>query len=167
MSQLPDADLLTAFDAAVEAFARLPRDRGDAQVPACPGWDVHQLQGHMGQIHGWVATILTTRPEDRPERERGRLPDGTDRHAFVADRAAAARAALVAADPDDTVWTFSGPKPARWWLRRQAHETTLHALDAIEAVGTASLDVPPALAADGVDEVLDVFLRRSPGLQQL
>ena len=44
-------------------------------------------------------------------------------------------------------------------MRRQAHETVLHTVDAAESQGTVtSLD--PALALDGVDEVVTMFFPR-------
>ena len=123
-----DADLLTAFDAAVAAFARLPVGQNKIPVPACPGWNLAELQEHMGQIHRWANVILTTKPKKRPYRDRIPLEKRADRHAFVAEHAAVLRATLVAADLDEEVWTFVGRRPARWWLRRQAHETSVHAL---------------------------------------
>jgi uncharacterized protein (TIGR03083 family) len=151
-------DLLRAFDAAVAAFAQLPRRRERTPVPACPGWDLAELQEHMGQIHRWANVILTTKPKKRPYRDRIPLPERADHHAFVAEHAAVLRETLAAADLDEEVWTFVGPRPARWWLRRQAHETTQHALDGIEAVGEGDLAVSPELAADGVSELFEVFV---------
>jgi uncharacterized protein (TIGR03083 family) len=74
-------------------------------------------------------------------------------------------AALEAADPDADVWTFGLPRTVRFWLRRQAHETTLHAWDAGTASG-AALPIDAELAADGVDEYVDFVprtLKREPG----
>ncbi|PRC62087.1 hypothetical protein C6A85_04950, partial [Mycobacterium sp. ITM-2017-0098] len=30
----------------------------------------------------------------------------------------------------ERVWTFVGPKPAGWWVRRRVHETAVHRIDA-------------------------------------
>jgi uncharacterized protein (TIGR03083 family) len=151
-------DQLRAFDAAVAAFAQLPREQERTRVPACPDWDLAELQEHMGQIHRWVNVILTTKPKKRPYRDRIPLPKRADRHAFVAEHAAVLRETFLATDPDEEVWTFVGPRPARWWLRRQVQETTLHALDAIEAVGEGDLAVSPEVAVDGVSELFEVFV---------
>jgi uncharacterized protein (TIGR03083 family) len=155
---LSDAELLAAFDAAVAALAAVPADQGRSMVPACPDWTVDELFEHVSRVHRWATQILTTKPETRPHRDRSPLADDVDRHSYVAEGAAALRAALVATDLDEVVWTFAGPAPARWWLRRQAQETTLHALDAIEAAGQGDLPVSPELAVDGVSELLDVFV---------
>jgi uncharacterized protein (TIGR03083 family) len=161
--ELSDDALLSAFDAAVAAFARLPVGRDRTPVPSCPGWDLAALQEHLGQVHRWANLILTTKPEKRPVRDRTPLGPGADRHAFVAEGAAELRERFLAEDLDEPVWTFVGRRPARWWLRRQAQETTLHALDAIDATGEGDLaghglEVSPELAVDGVDELLDVFV---------
>ena len=56
--------------------------------------------------------------------------------------------------------------PARgFWARRQCHETTMHAVDALAAsLGRAprpdEVWVDPELAGDGIDELLGGFLTR-------
>jgi uncharacterized protein (TIGR03083 family) len=44
-------------------------------------------------------------------------------------------------------------RPADFWLRRRAHEAAVHLADAQLAAGQDA-DLPPGLAADGVDEWL-------------
>ncbi len=45
-----------------------------------------------------------------------------------------------------------------WWMRRQMHETIVHRWDVERSLGsTTSMD--PAVAADGIDDYLDVFVR--------
>jgi hypothetical protein len=67
---------------------------------------------------------------------------------------------LRAAHPEDACWTFSdGHRTEAFWPRRQAHETWVHLVDLEQVLGRTS-DIPASLAADGVDEVLDVFLPR-------
>jgi uncharacterized protein (TIGR03083 family) len=153
---LTDEQLLAAFDHAVAAFAALPPERAASPVPACPGWSLADLLEHQGGVHRWASLVLTTRPETRPARDRTPLPAAVDRWAYLTEGAAELRALLAATDFDETVWTFAGHRPARWWLRRQAHETVVHAGDGAEAVGTAFV-ADPAVAADGVAEVFEVF----------
>jgi hypothetical protein len=55
------------------------------------------------------------------------------------------------------VWSFTGPTPASFWIRRMAHETLVHQADAQLAAGARAfprecaaqpqLDVPPAAFA--------------------
>ena len=65
---------------------------------------------------------------------------------------------------DKAVFTLAGVQPASWWIRRMAHETAIHWL-AERAAGLGPDGGPPAgflpeLAADGVEEVLDVMFPR-------
>src|SRR5262249_9501880 len=58
--------------------------------------------------------------------------------------------------------------PRRFWARRQAHETTIHSVDAIAAnLGrlptAADTEIEPVLADDGLDELLIGFLTRGGG----
>jgi uncharacterized protein (TIGR03083 family) len=139
-------------------------------VPTCPDWDVAALLTHQGMVHRWAAANL-------------RGDDGHDPRASVAEAGAATDlldwysrglAALVdtiAATTDDVralVFLKDAPPPRRFWARRQAHETTVHAVDAVSAsLGRwpAADDVvlDPALAADGVDELLTGFVPRGRG----
>ena len=52
------------------------------------------------------------------------------------------------------------------WARRQAHETAVHRVDAQLATGTTVTRCAPAFAADGIDELLVLFVpRRSSKLR--
>jgi uncharacterized protein (TIGR03083 family) len=142
----------------------------DAKVPTCPAWDVTDLVVHQGMVHRWAAANL------RGERDH-------DTAASQAEGRAAARlldwyadglAALidtVRATPDDAkamVFLEDAPPPRRFWARRQAHETTIHGVDAVAAARgrwptAADVDIDPALAADGIDELLMGFITRGKG----
>ena len=66
------------------------------------------------------------------------------------------------------VFLRDAPPPRRFWARRQAHETTIHSVDAIAARcrrwPTASdVAIDPVLAADGIDELLMGFITRGKG----
>ncbi|MET9662961.1 maleylpyruvate isomerase family mycothiol-dependent enzyme, partial [Streptomyces sp. NPDC006510] len=58
-------------------------------------------------------------------------------------------------------WTFlPAPSPLAFWARRQAHETTIHRVDAESARGGRPSPVPDAHAVDGIDELLRGFHAR-------
>jgi uncharacterized protein (TIGR03083 family) len=128
----------------------------EAPVTACPGWTVHDVLVHLAIIHGWAAEIISTRAVDRPKRPREVPPDTTVAE-WIDERAAALTDALASADLDDEVYAFVGPRPIRWWLRRQVHETLVHVWDAQSAIGDPD-PVDPAIAADGLDELLTEFV---------
>jgi len=63
---------------------------------------------------------------------------------------------LAGLDPDEPAWSWAGDHRVGFWQRRMAHETLIHRYDA-EAAAGAPQPLDPALAADGVDEVLAIF----------
>ena len=146
-----------------------------APVPTCPRWTTTDLVRHQGMVHRWAAAHLQGLKGNRPEviakEARTSAPEDFDALlGWLADGAAALVAAAEAAPDDLTAMRFlADPPPARqFWARRQAHETTIHRVDALAArsgrVPTvddiAALDIVPALASDGIDELLTGFLPR-------
>jgi hypothetical protein len=76
-------------------------------------------------------------------------------------------AALRAAPQDLAAMTFlnDAPAPREFWARRQAHETTIHMVDALAAAlgrvpTAAETEIDGALAVDGIDELLRGFFTR-------
>ena len=64
---------------------------------------------------------------------------------------------LESTDPDTPVATFAPPATAGFWGRRMAHETLIHRWDAESAHGQPG-PFDAELAADGIDEGLNVFV---------
>lgn len=130
----------------------------DAPVPTCPGWTVTNLAHHLGTVHRWAAgAVRDGRP---PELEETGPTDRAELVAWYREGADGLAALLTATDVAVEVWSF-GPKPrtARFWSRRQAHETAMHAEDLGLAAG-ARPPLPADLALDGVDEVATMFFPR-------
>jgi uncharacterized protein (TIGR03083 family) len=128
-------------------------------VPTCPEWTVADLVVHVGMVWGWAAEIVTT--GERAQRgEPPTLRSDAELREWAEGEAERLVAALRAADPDAPCWTFGPPPAARFWFRRQALETVLHAWDLQAAVGTPR-SFEPAVAADGIDEHLSVHVPRS------
>lgn len=157
----PALDFVSVFaSAAAEVATILPSADMAAPVPACPAWSTYDLVVHLGNVHAWAATIVETgrsapQQDDRPASRRPRA---------VADwylgKAGDLLAVLRAADPERECWTFSAADHTQgFWQRRQAHETLVHLVDLHQARGSTA-DLPAAVAADGVAEVLEVFLPR-------
>ncbi len=147
----------------------------DAPVPTCPRWAVRDLVAHQGMVHRWATALVRGEPADDPGPEAlvqeglasadplGWLDDGA--------RDLLSALALTPDDPDRRFFLPDAPPGKAAWARRQAHETTVHAVDAMAAaLGHAPLAaqtwVSPALAHDGVDELLLGFVpRRRVGLR--
>lgn len=152
----------------------------DAAVPTCPGWSVDDLVLHTGLVHRWATALL----RGAAPRDAGTIdvPAGAPRDAALAEQVgyvgadpfawydvqcAALLQAVVDTAADAQAWFFlrDAPPPRLAWTRRQAHEVTVHAVDAM----AARLGRPPAarelwfragLAVDGVDELLTGFVPR-------
>jgi len=145
-------------------------DAGHAPtVPGCPGWDLRDLAVHLGGIHRWALDALTEGDPGRPPADRDDdAPAGAaDLRAWFEDGSARLVDALTAAEPRRPCWGF-GPPPrtAAFWQRRMPHETALHAWDAECAIGRPAT-IDPALATDGLDEVVGMFVPRQVRLRRL
>ncbi|MDH2412921.1 maleylpyruvate isomerase family mycothiol-dependent enzyme [Nocardioides sp. CER19] len=153
---------------AMLAFVRYGDRAGlDARVPTCPGWSLRELIAHQGMVHRWATANLRGERTDPDTLERAGLTD-PDPLEWLADGAIDLVTAWTQAPADVATVVFlnDAPGPKQFWARRQCHETTIHAVDAL----AASLGRPPKaeevwvdaeLAADGIDELLCGFLTRS------
>ena len=126
----------------------------DAAVPSCPDWTAADLVDHVAFLFRWWAACLR---EGRRVKRSAVPAAGDDREAAYRAALDDLLAVLGATDPDAPSESFVGPATAGWWFRRGAQETAVHRWDAESAAGTPS-PVDRDLAADGVDELLDVFL---------
>lgn len=146
----------------------------DAAVQTCPGWVARDLLRHLGGVHRWATTCVAEAraepPSESLEALAGGWPCDEERADWFEAGYLALAAALESAPADLRCWTFMpAPSPLAFWSRRQAHETTIHRVDAELAAGRTPdhlSSVTPAFAADGVDELLTGFVpRRSTGLR--
>jgi uncharacterized protein (TIGR03083 family) len=129
----------------------------DAPVPPCPGWTLTDLASHIGGVHRWAAaTIRTGAPGERVLGPSARV----DLVEWMTEGLADLLTLLASADLTAPAWTF-GPEPrlVSFWPRRQAQETSVHLWDGALSQGQTHL-IDPRLAADGIDEVLTVFIPR-------
>lgn len=152
-------DFVEQYLAAAERFAvAVAATPMNAAVPTCPGWTAYDLVCHLGNVHAWAATIVETcrKAPQHNDEPRSRKPKVVSD--WYAGKAEDLYEVLRTADPEAPCWNFaSGAGFAGFWSRRQAHETTIHTVDLLGCTdGTAVVE--PELAADGVDEVLTVFL---------
>ncbi len=154
-------DFVSEFATAAEWFAEhVARVGMRSTVPGCPGWTVLDLVTHMGNEHAWAATVvetgrIATEMRDAPSSTRPRrvaewyLGKAEDLYSVLRD-----------APPERECWNFAfGAGQVGFWSRRQTHETVMHGVDLSQSEGLEER-VPAALAGDGVDETLGVFLHR-------
>lgn len=133
----------------------------DAKVPTCPQWQVRDLVRHTGMVHRWAAAFVAEgHTSYHPD---GGLPDldgdalltwFREGHRQLVDT-------LATAPVDVECWHFlPAPSPLAFWARRQAHETTVHRVDAEAARGGVGSEIAAGFAADGIDELLRGFHAR-------
>jgi uncharacterized protein (TIGR03083 family) len=162
MPQLSPDRYFAEIEASTAGLAEILAEHDQSlPIPTCPQWTLRQLVTHVGRAHRWAAEITRTRSEAFiPFREvpDGKLPDDlAARRAWL--RAGAERIVDAVREADgDIVWSFTGPAPASFWIRRMAHETLVHRADAQLAAGA---EPEPAIdaevAADGIDEWLTLL----------
>ncbi|MFV0137503.1 maleylpyruvate isomerase family mycothiol-dependent enzyme [Streptomyces sp. HMX87] len=134
----------------------------DAKVPSCPGWQIRDLLRHTGMVHRWAAAFVAEghtsyHPDGgQPDLDgAGLLAWFREGHRYLVDT-------LSAAAPDVECWHFlPAPSPLAFWARRQAHETTVHRIDAESATGAAPDGIDAAFAVDGIEELLLGFHARA------
>ena len=137
-----------------------------APVPTCPEWALRDLLAHIGFVHRWatayVAKGLTDMVVEPAENEvLSRATSDELLVSWVDEGHRALVEALSSAPAGLRCWTFlPAPSPLAFWARRQAHETTVHRVDAELTAGQAPSSVGTSLAVDGIDELLLGFLAR-------
>lgn len=132
-----------------------------APVPSCPEWTVEVLVRHVAEVylHKTECMRLGHAPEPWPPDPGGEPP------LHRLDRAYQELAGEFAArDPGSAAYTwYDDDQTVGFWIRRMAQETVIHRVDAELARAAAGIGtvtgIPADLALDGIDEVLDRFLR--------
>jgi uncharacterized protein (TIGR03083 family) len=130
----------------------------DDPVPACPGWDMHQLMAHTSGVHRWVTAMVSQRSRQPiSRRELPAAPQGPAVVDWFEEGAATLIDTLAAAGPEVEVWNWSASLRSYFWFRRQAQETTVHRWDAQSVTGDVE-SVPVDLAIDGIDELMTLWV---------
>ncbi len=128
-----------------------------APVPTCgDDWTLYSLAEHLGLIHRWAERLVRDLSPERIDRAAlgVTVPDAAGMAAWMRAGAAPLVAAFRATNPDAPMWAWGADQHARFWSRRQVHETAVHLHDAELAAGVAVSPIEPAVADDGVDEFL-------------
>jgi len=129
----------------------------DDLVSTCHGWTVRDLAIHVGEFSGFWAHVLCE-GTGRPKTPFPDPPSSGDLAPWVALTLQFLMEELEATPADTAVWTwFEADHTAGFVTRRCAHEVAVHRFDAQSATGIHT-PIPTELAADGIDEVLDVLV---------
>jgi uncharacterized protein (TIGR03083 family) len=159
---------LEGLRSALVAFVRYVDRAGlTTAVPTTPDWTVRQLVAHQGMVHRWAAAIVRGEPADTDAFEADGLRTA-DPVEWLRDGALELTRAISDAPEDLDVLVFlADAGPARqFWARRQCHETTIHAIDALAAAlgrrpRAAETWISTEVAVDGIDELLTGFITRT------
>ena len=138
-------------------------------VPSCPAWSIHDLGEHVGRIHRWATYLVRERAQVRISSNDMGLDSGPLSPAWILEGGSHLLAALRGCDPDVAMWAWGADQHARFWSRRQLHETLVHRIDMELALGVEP-QADPGVAGDGIDEFLVNLphaARFSPGVKEL
>lgn len=132
-----------------------------AAVPTCPGWTAADLVEHVALVY--LHKVESMRQGGISESSWPPDISGEETLALL-DKAYDTLVAEFAARDvhDGPAGTWYDPdQSVGFWIRRMAHETVIHRVDAERAAGAPVAAIPDDLALDGIDEVLVVFLAYS------
>lgn len=140
----------------------------DAKIPWSDRWTVGTAARHVSTTHHVVAQVVAGRPTADFGLFRTLQAPAKGDPSFP-DWSRAGTVALVeelrSAPSDDECWSwYADGRTVGFWLRRMAQETLVHRWDVEAGTGSSSGAMNPEVAADGVDEYLDVFVAASRGL---
>ena len=143
-----------ALELEIAAFAEVlsTEDLG-ANVESCPGWTVADVAEHLGLIHRWATALVQRRAPGRISFEELGFTSAVATPQWLEEGGSDLVATLRACDPTVAMWAWGPDQHARFWSRRQLHETLVHRMDIELAVGRTP-KVAPALAIDAIDELL-------------
>lgn len=158
-----EGDFLGAIEYYGEVFTNaISRVDLDADVPTCPGWKVRDLVAHTAIVYQHKTTTVRDGWVDESPPRPTVASDASDLTAIFTRSLDDLVTTLGSADLTQPTYTWCDhDHTADWWVRRLAHETLIHAADAVVSAGrTPTAD--PWLALDGVDEILDEMIIGSP-----
>ena len=168
MAGMADLDYVRALtDENAHLLATVGEHDWGTPIPTCPGWSLQQLVRHVGRGDRWAAQIIREQAEEAIDPRAvsgGKPPD--EREGVLAWLGEGTRIlfeAAAKADPAATVWTFLGPRPAGWWIRRRLHEATVHCADVAIATGEEYV-LAPEVAADGISEWVGLLTAMQPAV---
>jgi len=128
-----------------------------ASLPHIEGWTVHNVIGHTGWICRYVDLCLAADPDTPPARaDVPEPPAGADVFAWFDEARTMIGQRIDSVDPTSIHPSWAGPWSAAQWTRRLANEASMHRWDAFAAFGSPDA-IDARLAADGIEEVLELF----------
>jgi uncharacterized protein (TIGR03083 family) len=139
----------------------------DGVIPWSDTWTVQECARHVGGVHHVVAQVVEGRPTASFSVFKSLVqPEASDPGlgAWIGEGTAAVVDQLRRVASDEPCWSWwPDDQTVGFWKRRMALETVVHRWDVERGAGVDIVPTDPALAADTIDEYLDVFV----GLQRV
>ena len=129
----------------------------EERVPSCPEWSVDDLTWHVGMVYLHKATAMREGAE--PENWPPDYDDDASAIELIDDAYRQLVGEFAKRDPAERSGTWYKPdQTVGFWIRRMAQETVIHRIDAELGTGEQVTPVSGDLAADGIDELLKIFV---------
>lgn len=139
-------------------------DCPDRTVPTCPDWSTDDLLWHLAEVQWFWGTIVADNVEAPDGLKHPQRPEGREATLAAFDDASRALQETLRATPaEEARWMWAADEAlhtAGYIRRRQAHEALIHRVDAELTAGSDVSAIDPGIAADGIDEVVDVMYGR-------
>ena len=146
-SNLEFEELLVVAEEAGRSLITFAEKDLDANVPNCPGWNNLELLNHMKGVWWFVAAqIVTGNDSERAIPSDEPLDSPLSQLTHLID-------AFKSSDFSSPAWSWTSDKTVGFFIRRMAHENTVHDWDAKNALGIDG-QIPTILALDGIEEKL-------------
>lgn len=139
-----------------------------SRVPTCPEWNALNLFKHLTEVHQFWAAVIGDRLTEAEvadfEKYQGALPDDPlQLQDLLREATVALLAALSDRDRSEPAWSWFPPdQTVGFTWRMQTHEATMHRVDAELTAGLPISEIPPDVAAEGIDHVIDVMWAWAP-----
>ena len=148
-----------AIEEEAERLVGLAASGLNSAVRTCPGWTVEDLVLHLAGIYRRnAAQIVASDPLVRVEVAP---PQRLQPLSYLETSQMALVDALRERQPEDPCWNFTNDNETLAFVaRRIAHESAIHRVD-VELTRGPAHAIDPELAADGLDERIDLLLRRT------
>ena len=148
-SNLEFEELLVVAEEAGRSLITYAEKDLDANVPNCPGWNNLELLNHMKVIWWFVAAqIVAGNDSERAIPSDEILDSPLSQLTHLMDTFKSSDFSSPAWS-----WTWGSDKTVGFFIRRIAHENTVHDWDAKNALGIDG-QIPTLLALDGIEEKL-------------
>jgi uncharacterized protein (TIGR03083 family) len=146
-SNLEFEELLVVAEEAGRSLITYAEKDLDANVPNCPGWNNLELLNHMKGVWWFVAAqIVAGNDSERAIPSDEPLDSPLSQLTHLID-------AFKSSDFSSPAWSWTSDKTVGFFIRRMAHENTVHDWDAKNALGIDG-QIPTLLALDGIEEKL-------------